>query len=248
MTTTTTWRLVPSEPDQDWTNAFAARGPRIGTFGATIRDVLDTAPGFALRNELKTIRAALAFLPTNDAAVSGLDRIIGKLDDASDHTPATEPCAPVGQQNEALRQAVMDAIAAALGSAYDCTRVWSAWGVGTMGPDDFSLLADDADRVAELADAAVAAMRPAPAAGVALDRAEMICHQLAYERAKNKRLLDILVGIHNLTLPAPIEVDGKTYMFTPPGAVEILRGLSDRIRAIPDEIAAIAQQSQRTEA
>lgn len=82
----------------------------------------------------------------------------------------------------------------------------------------------------------------APAAGDALARAQMFRHQLAHERAKNERLIAILVGIHNLTLPAPIEVDGKTYVFTPPEAVEILRGLSERIRAIPDEIAAIAQQ------
>jgi len=163
MTTTTTWRLVPSEPDQDWTDAFAVRGPRIGSFDATIRAVLDTAPapGFALVTELQAIRATLAFLPTSDAAVSGLDRVIGNLDAAPNHMPATKACAPVEQQDEALRPGVRDALAAALGSAYDCTRVWSAWGVGTMGPDDFRLIADDADRVSDLADAAIAAMRSA---------------------------------------------------------------------------------------
>ncbi|WP_426789174.1 DUF551 domain-containing protein [Achromobacter xylosoxidans] len=69
----------------------------------------------------------------------------------------------------AQKEAVMDAIADALGEAYDCTRVWHAWSYGTMGPDDFALVAADPSRVAEIATAAIAAMRPAPAAGDALD-------------------------------------------------------------------------------
>lgn len=71
----------------------------------------------------------------------------------------------------AQKEAVMDAIADALGEAYDCTRVWHAWSYGTMGPDDFALVAADPSRVAEIATAAIAAMRPAPAAGDALDAA-----------------------------------------------------------------------------
>lgn len=71
----------------------------------------------------------------------------------------------------AQKEAVMDAIADALGNAYDCMRVWSAWSVGTMSEDDFRLVADDAGRLGELADAAIAAMSPAPAAGDALDAA-----------------------------------------------------------------------------
>jgi len=73
-------------------------------------------------------------------------------------------------------------------------------------------------------------------------RAEMFRLERDYERAKNERLIAILVGIHGLTLPAPIEVNGKTYVFTPPEAAQILRGLSERIRAIPGEIAASQQQ------
>lgn len=167
MTTTNKWRLVPVEPDQAWTDAFAARGPRIGSFSSNIRAVLDTAPapGFTLVTELQAIRAALAFLPAGDAAVSGLDRIIGQLDGAPNHMPSNEPCEPSERQEEPLRQAVMDAIAAALGSAYDCTRVWSAWGVGTMSWDDFCLVTDDAVRLGELADAAIAAMKLATVAG-----------------------------------------------------------------------------------
>lgn len=51
--------------------------------------------------------------------------------------------------------AVRDAIAETLGDAYDCTRVWSAWGYGTMSSDDFVLVAEDDDRMHELTIAAL---------------------------------------------------------------------------------------------
>ena len=52
--------------------------------------------------------------------------------------------------------AVCDAVAEAVGSsAYDCMRIWEAWSVGTMGPDDFLSITDDADRVCEIARAAL---------------------------------------------------------------------------------------------
>ncbi len=68
---------------------------------------------------------------------------------------------------EVQRDAVIAAVTEALGNAYDCQRVWQAWSVGTMGQDDFALVAEDSDRVAEIADAAIEAMRlAAPAAPV----------------------------------------------------------------------------------
>lgn len=51
--------------------------------------------------------------------------------------------------------AVRDAIAETLGDAYDCTRVWSAWNVGTMGPHDFVPVAEDDERMHELTIAAL---------------------------------------------------------------------------------------------
>lgn len=57
-----------------------------------------------------------------------------------------------------VREAVVAAIAEALGDALDCTRVWSAWGAGTMSEEDFRQVADDPERVAEIADAAIAAI------------------------------------------------------------------------------------------
>lgn len=60
---------------------------------------------------------------------------------------------------EELRQAVIEAVAGALGGcAYDCTWVCSAWCYGMMSQDDFSLIAGDDSRLAEIADAAIAAV------------------------------------------------------------------------------------------
>lgn len=67
--------------------------------------------------------------------------------------------------NEQLKEAVSEAIREALGGALDCGRAWSAWGVGTMSEDDFSPVADDSERVAEIADAVLAALSAQPSPG-----------------------------------------------------------------------------------
>lgn len=52
------------------------------------------------------------------------------------------------------RVVLRDIIAQAIGGdAYDCTRVWSAWGVGTMSDDDFVPIVDQEERLYEIADA-----------------------------------------------------------------------------------------------
>lgn len=84
------------------------------------------------------------------------------------NAPKSATPADAAAQSAAQKEAVMEAVAEALGEACDCTRAWSAWSCGTMGPGDFSLVAEDSDRVAEIADAAIAAMCPAPAAEDAL--------------------------------------------------------------------------------
>ncbi|MGC7464236.1 hypothetical protein QT654_20620 [Xanthomonas citri pv. citri] len=76
--------------------------------------------------------------------------------------------------SDKLKDAMCDAIRETLGDALDCGRVWSAWQVGTMGEDDFSRVADDPERVAEIADAVLLAMR-----GQQLQEAQP---QLNYER------------------------------------------------------------------
>lgn len=61
----------------------------------------------------------------------------------------------MSEHTDAQITAVRDALAEALGDAYDCVRVWSAWGYGTMGPNDFMLVAEDGERMHELAVAAL---------------------------------------------------------------------------------------------
>lgn len=61
------------------------------------------------------------------------------------------------------RAAVREAVATALGDAYDCTRHWSAWHVGTMTSDDFTLVADQDARLDEIVDALLGGL-PAPSA------------------------------------------------------------------------------------
>lgn len=57
---------------------------------------------------------------------------------------------------ELLMAAVTDAVAETLGyGAYDCIRVWSAWSYGTMSADDFLSIADQPERLEEIAGAAV---------------------------------------------------------------------------------------------
>lgn len=55
-----------------------------------------------------------------------------------------------------------DAIAEAIGlDTYDCTRVWSAWGYGTMSPDDFVPIVQCEERLQEIVDAVKVAMKGA---------------------------------------------------------------------------------------
>ena len=53
------------------------------------------------------------------------------------------------------RDALAELIAEHLSGTYHCTRVWSAWGVGTMTQDDFEPV-DESDTPGEIADAIIA--------------------------------------------------------------------------------------------
>lgn len=65
------------------------------------------------------------------------------------------------------RDSIRDAVAAAIGEAMDCTRVWSAWDVGTMSQDDFQMVAEDDERLEEIVDAIINAMKEDASAGSA---------------------------------------------------------------------------------
>lgn len=55
------------------------------------------------------------------------------------------------------RQALMEGLYAELGDAWDCTRTWDAWSVGTMTADDFEPVGE---RVEEIVDGLIERLRP----------------------------------------------------------------------------------------
>lgn len=77
-----------------------------------------------------------------------------------------------------------------------------------------------------------------------LERLEREAEVRYYEREQARARVDaavkLLTGIHSLLYPAPVNTaDGRTMVFRPssPDPHEVLQELSDRIRALPDELA-----------
>lgn len=58
-----------------------------------------------------------------------------------------------------LNDKIDEAIAGALGDAYDCTRAWKAWSYGTMSADDFIEVREQSDRIADIREAVLAVLR-----------------------------------------------------------------------------------------
>lgn len=81
---------------------------------------------------------------------------------------------------------MIDAVADPIGSdSYDCTRVWGAWSYGTMGPDDFAPIAEDGDRVAEIARAAIAAQ-------ATLETDDELAHRITELEAQNAKFMQFV--------------------------------------------------------
>ena len=55
----------------------------------------------------------------------------------------------LASQRQKLRVSIQRALIATLGDTYDCTRVWSAWSVGTMDQDDFVPVLDRLDELVD---------------------------------------------------------------------------------------------------
>lgn len=77
-------------------------------------------------------------------------------------------------QQKTNREALTELIAGHLSGTYHCTRVWSAWNVGTMSQDDFEDVGES-DTPTELADAILdspifLACDPTPSANVRVPR------------------------------------------------------------------------------
>ena len=85
------------------------------------------------------------------------DRMLVTEIDSAIADAEAQQAGPVRLTDEQAEK-VDEAIREALGDAYDCLRVWNAWSYGTMGPDDFSQVAEDSDRVAEIRNAAAVAL------------------------------------------------------------------------------------------
>lgn len=66
---------------------------------------------------------------------------------------------------------------------------------------------------------------------------EVLVHERDRARARYNHTTKLLVGIHSLLYPAPITTtDGRTMMFRPKNPHDYLQTLSDRIRALPEEL------------
>ena len=75
-------------------------------------------------------------------------------------------------------------------------------------------------------------------------RREMLLAERDHARARYESAVRLLTGIHALLYPPPLNTpDGRTMVFRPkdPDPHQVLQVLSDRIRALPDELAAIAK-------
>jgi len=70
---------------------------------------------------------------------------------------------------------------------------------------------------------------------------EVLRHERDHARAQVDNAVKLLTGIHALLYPDPIKTkDGRTMVFRPndPDPHTILQELSERIRALPDEMVA----------
>lgn len=77
--------------------------------------------------------------------------------------------------------------------------------------------------------------------------AEIYAAERDHAKACYERTVRILTGIHALLYPPRFtDHDGNTWQFKSPLAEEQMQELSDRIRALPDEIAAIDAAMKET--
>lgn len=112
-----------------------------------------------LRADVERLRKALASILANDGGAGSLCYDCIEL--AKARKRAFKLLGDGGKEPTLDTAKLDSAITEALGEAYDCIRVWSAWGYGTMGPDDFRLVAGDPGRVAEIRDAVLKALSEA---------------------------------------------------------------------------------------
>lgn len=132
-----------------WTEeTFAWRAYQLGKVAAGRDDIIVT-----LSNQYSVLEQALA---VESAALSESLRHVANLKERLNAAPVVPVAAqPAGEVD---REKLIDALAQSLTGSYDCMRVWSAWGVGTMSEDDFNPISDDRHRLEEIADELIIAM------------------------------------------------------------------------------------------
>lgn len=93
---------------------------------------------------------------TNSGAFEDIACLAMMLHQRGDDPSALSAIQPAHavEARERVREALVEAIG---GDAYDCTRVWEAWSVGTMTDDDFEPIISNDERMEELVSAALAA-------------------------------------------------------------------------------------------
>lgn len=75
---------------------------------------------------------------------------------------------------------------------------------------------------------------------------EVLRGERDHARARVDSAVRLLTGIHSLLYPAPVTTpDGRTFVFRPKtlDPHEVLQELSNRIRALPDELAKLAEST-----
>jgi len=73
-------------------------------------------------------------------------------------TDIVEKHAMLALMSDSIKGRLKDAIREQLSDALYCTRVWEAWGYGTMTEDDFVCLADIDDYVDDMANTVLQAL------------------------------------------------------------------------------------------
>ncbi|MGN7160854.1 hypothetical protein [Sphingomonas sp. SAFR-052] len=81
--------------------------------------------------------------------VAAIDDVLAILSRRGFSEATDAGAVPIAVDVSELRCRIQDALLASLGDVYDCTRVWSAWNVGTMDQDDFEPVLNRLDELVD---------------------------------------------------------------------------------------------------
>lgn len=127
--------------------------------GEAGEDVQLLRMGYAARLEIESLQAQLAAVGAGGVSPLMPRPVFGRTGTRDVDVAAAQKAWDAAQAKPPAigREALMDLIAERLSGTYHCTRVWSAWGVGTMSQDDFEDVGES-DTPGELSDEILAAI------------------------------------------------------------------------------------------